>query len=239
MAAEKDFSIDVKGEADILLPAERAILSIQVNAQSQDKKQTTEATVSAARKVEAYLRETTAPKDGQKSSIDHWTRTSLTESNHAPYDNENKKYLPREYQAIVDFSIRLQKFSALGKTIHDLVAVEYVRSNGVQWILTDETIEAQKSKLRIEAAKEASRRAQDYAKALGYSQVIPNRLRESQAYTQSSNAKSGRVPSNGIESQSKNMADVEEWEDLGEEAFQYTPEEVKISQKVDVAFRAE
>lgn len=239
MAAEHEFTIDVKGEANVLLPAERTILSIQVNAESQDKKSTTDPTVTAVRKVETFLRETTAPKNGQKSPIDHWTRTSLRESSHVPYDNDNKKSLPREYQATVDFNIRLPKFSALGKTVHELVAIEYVQCNGVQWVLTDETVDAQKSKLRTMAAKEACSRAQDYAKALEYSKVIPKDLRESQAYTRSSNAKGSRIPTDGVESQSKNMADVEEWEDLAEEAFQYTPEEVKITQKVDVVFRVD
>lgn len=239
MAAEKEVTIDVKGEADILLPAERAILSVQVNTQNQDKKKATDAAVSAARRVETFLREKTAPKDGQKSPIDHWTRTSLHETSYVEYDNENKKHLPREYKAAVDFHIRLPKFSALGKTIHELVAIEYVQCNGVEWVLTDETIEAQKSKLRTMAAKEALSRAQDYAKALGYSKVSPSRVRESQAYTRSSNVKGGRIPSDGVESQSKNLADMEEWEDLADEAFQYTPEELKISQKVDAVFRVE
>ena len=236
MAASKEFTIEVKGEVEILLPAERAILSIQVNAESQDKKQTTDATISAARKVETFLR---APKNSQRSPVDHWTRTSLSEYSHTPYDNERKVYLPREYQATVEFHIRLQKFSALGKMIHDLVAIDYVRSTGVEWVLTNDTMESQKSKLRTMAAKEAFTRAQDYAKAVGYEKVTPIRIRENQAYTRSSNAKAGRIPSDGVETQSKNMADDQEWEDLGEEAFQYTPEEVKMTQSVNADFRAE
>jgi uncharacterized protein YggE len=239
MAAYKEFTIDVKGEVEILLPAERAILSVQVNSQSQNKKQTTDATVSSARKVETFLRETTAPKNGQKSPVDHWSRTSLSEYTHTPYDSERKVYLPREYQATVEFHIRLQTFSLLGKMIHDLVAIDYVRSNGVEWVLTNDTMESQKSKLRTMAAKEAFARAQDYAKAVGYEKVTPLEIKENQAYTRSSNAKSGRIPSDGIETQSKNMADAEEWEDLAEEAFQYTPEEVKMTQSVSAKFRAE
>lgn len=36
----------------------------------------------------------------------------------------------------------------------------------------------------------------------------------------------------------KNMAELD-WEDVGEEVFQYTPEEVKMSQTVNGRFAAE
>ena len=141
MAASKDFVIDVKGEVEILLPAERAVLTVQVHAQSQDKKQTTDATVASARKVETFLRDIGAVKENKKVPIDYWSRTSLREYSHQPHDNERKVNLPREYQATVDFNIRLKKFNVLGKIIHDLVAIEYVQSNGVQWVLTHDTME--------------------------------------------------------------------------------------------------
>ena len=239
MAASKDFTIDVKPEVEISLPAERAVLSIQVNAQSQDKKKTTDATVASCRKVEAFLRDTTALKENQECPIDHWSRTSLRESSHQPYDHEKKVNLPMEYQATVNFSIRLQKFNALGRTIRDLVAIDYVSSQGVQWILTHDTMEAQRSKLRALAAKEGLNRAQDYAKAAGHERVTPLEMKEAQAYTRSSNSKTGLVPTDGVETRSKNMANVEEWEDLGEEAFQYTPEEVKMTLSLHAKFRAE
>lgn len=123
--------------------------------------------------------------------------------------------------------------------IHDLVAIDHVRSNGVTWVLTNDTMEAQKSKLRDMAAKEALTRAQDYAKAVGYHKVTPVEMKENQAYTRSSNAKSGYIPSKGVETQSKNLAEAEEWEDLSNEAFQYTPEEVKMTQSVNAKFKAE
>lgn len=210
-----------------------------MNAESQDKKRTVDATVASARRVETFLRDIASAKAKKDIPIDYWSRTALRETSHVPYDNERKMNLPREYQATVDFNIRLQKFNALGKMIHDLVAIDYVRSNGVQWVLTHDTMEAQRSKLRTMAAKEALNRAQDYAKAVGYAKVTPIEMREAQAFTRSSNSKSGLIPSDGVDTQSKNMADAEEWEDLGEEAFQYTPEEVKMTQSVNAKFRAE
>ncbi len=82
MAANRDFTIDVKGDAEIQLPAERAVLSIQANAQGQYKKETTDATLASCRKVEVFLREMTAMKEGQESAVDHWSRTSLREQTH-------------------------------------------------------------------------------------------------------------------------------------------------------------
>ena len=239
MAVTQSFEIDVKGEVEILLPAERALLSVTVNTQGQDKAKVTDGVVTSARKVEATLRKICAQKENQTAAVDYWSRTSLSEHSHVPYDNERKINLPREYQATVDFEVRLQRFNRLGPVIHELVAIEHVGTKAVEWVLTAETKEAQRSKLRTLAAKNALSKAQDYAKALGYDKVVAFEIKEAQQYTRSSSRKSGWAQSDGVETQSKNMADTEDWEDVGEQAFQYTPEEVKMSQSVNAKFRAE
>ena len=240
MSMSKEFVIDTKGEAEIFLPAERAVLSIQVHAQGHDKKVTTDNVVKAAREVGKCLREQAASKSEQKAPFDYWSRTSLSEDSHVPWDNDRKVHLPREYQTTVNFSIRFEEFNALGRTIYTLVAIDHVRSDGVQWTLTHDTMEAQRSKLRTMAAKDALSRAQSYANALGYDKVTPVEMKERQAHTRvpSGHGTTTR-PSDGIETQSKNLADEEEWQDLGEETSHYIPEEVKMTQSVDAKFRAE
>ena len=230
--------IDVKGEVEILLPAERALLSVNVNTEGLDKTKVTDAVIQSARKVEMRLREVSARQGGQTAAVDYWSRTSLLESDHVPYDHERKINLPREHQASVNFEIRLQKFNRLGSIIRNLVAIEHVNSRGVEWILTPDTKEAQRSNLRVSAAQNALSKAQDYAKALGCGKVTAVEMKEAQAYTRSSSRKGGMVPTDGVETQSKNMADADDWEDVSEEAFQYTPEEVKMTQSVNAKFRA-
>ena len=240
MAAKQGLEIDVKGEVELLLPAERAVLSITVNAEGLEKAEITNAIVGSARKVETALRKVSARTNDNIAPVDYWCRTSLQESSHVPYDSDRKVDLPRKYQSWVDFQIHLQKFSRLGPVIHDLVEIEHASSQGVEWILTPDTKEAQRSKLRTLAAKNALNKAEEYAKALGYDKVVAMEMKEAQAYTRSSSMKGrGREPTDGVETQSKNMAEGEEWEDLSEEAFEYTPEDVKMSQSVNAKFRAE
>lgn len=199
----------------------------------------TDGVVASAKKVEATLRRICGEKGSGIAAIDYWSRTSLAESSHVPYDNEKKINLPREYQATVDFEIRIQKFNRLGPVIHELVAIDHVSTKAVEWILTSQTMTAQRSKLRCLAAQNALIKAEDYAKSLGYKYVTALEMKEAQQYTRSSYRKGGWAPSDGVQTQSKNRVDAEGWEDVGDEAFQYTPEEVKMSQSVNAKFRAE
>jgi hypothetical protein len=185
------------------------------------------------------LRSVSALKNGQVAAVDYWSRTSLSETSHVPYDHEEKVHLEREYTASIKYDISLQRFERLGPVIHDLVAINNVSSNGVTWELTHDTIEAQKSKLRRMAAKNALVKAQDYAEALGYKKVFAVQATEAQMYTHSSNRKAGMMPTDGIDKSAKNMAEAEDWEHVGDEAFQYTPEGIKITQKASVKFAAE
>ena len=172
--------------------------------------------------------------------MDDWSRTSLSESSYVQYDSENDINLPREYTANMHFDIRAQHFNRLGSLISDLIAIEHAENKEVQWVLTEETKKAQFCKLRELAAKNAREKARDYAAAVGYSKVTPIGMSEAQAHTRSSSRKGGLVPTDGVETTLKNRADAEdEWGQFGEEAFQYTPEEVKMKHGVNAKFRAE
>ncbi|KAK3708320.1 hypothetical protein LTR37_011585 [Vermiconidia calcicola] len=242
MAANQQFEIEVDGEVELLLPAERAILSIRVEKMDHDKAKATESVIESAKKVEALLRKISTQDNGQVSAADYWSRTSLRETSHAPYDSDKKVYLPREYTALISYSVRMQKFNGLGPAIRELVAIEHVSTHGVEWVLTAATMEAQRSKLRVLSAQNALRKAQDYASTLGYDKVVPFKLTEKHQYTHTTSRKGGgvtRIPKSDMETQTKNMAEAEDWEDVGEEVFQYTPEEVKMTQSCNAEFRAE
>ncbi len=122
-----------------------------------------------------------------------------------------------------------------------MAAIKHVSSEGVNWVLTSATIEDQRSTLRAKAAKSAMTKANDYAEALGFTKIVAIELREATHYVQSSNRKGGGsqvVAADPLGTAAKNMAELD-WEDVGEEVFQYTPEEVKMSQTVNGRFAAE
>ena len=242
MASTSDFELHVKGEAAILLPPERAVLSAKVFAEGTDKRRVTEVVIAACRKVEAILRGISVSAQTKDAAVDYWSRTSLNESSHQPaatrHGDEMKEH-PRRYSARVNFDVRLQKFNKLGSLIGELVAIDYVQNEGVEWILTPATSDAQRSQLRTMAAQDARQKASEYACALGYKSVHALTLKEGHSYARSSSRKGGMMPMSDTETQAKNMADAEGWEDVSEEAFLYTPEEVKMTQTVDATFRAE
>ena len=53
---EKGFEIDVKGEAEILLPPERAVLNIKLNDRGTVKSEVTASIIHSARNVQTLLR---------------------------------------------------------------------------------------------------------------------------------------------------------------------------------------
>ena len=73
--------------------------------------------------------------------------------------------------------------------------------------------------------------------------MVPFELHGAMQYVHSSSMKGRRmtreVPDGKVATQAKNMAqDDEQWEDVAEEAFQYAPEEVKMTQSVACRFNA-
>lgn len=228
-------TIDVTGESSRMLPPERAVLSVEaVSRTKEDKERATSEAIQASRNVETILRE-----NSQNGTLDYWSRTSLAESVYQPYTSEKNPDPATEYTSKVCFELHVQKFQRLGALIGELSAIPHVHSQGVEWVLTAPTQNAQRSNLRAQAARNAREKAEDYAAALGYKDVWAFEARESAAYTHSSNRKGRpRVQKReDVETLSRNMAE-EGWEDASEEAFQYSPEDVQMTQNVGVKFLA-
>ena len=218
-----------------MLAPERAVLSIEVHSRtSNEKAKCTCQAISAAREVEAILRESS-----EDSTLDYWSRDSLSETNYTPTWTEKNPDPKTEFTSRVSFDMHIQKFARLGSLIHSLTSIPHVQSRGVEWILTTPTQEAQHSQLRAQAAVNARRKASEYAEALGYKDVWAFEAREAAAYTRSGNRKGGpRVQKReNVENVTRNMAE-EGWEDASEEAFQYSPEDVCMTQNVQVKFLA-
>lgn len=227
--------IDVTGESSLMLAPERAVLRVEVHSRTtgDDEKCTTQA-ITAARAVEKILRANSA-----NDSIDYWSRTSLAETDYTPHWTERNPDPPTEYTSRVSFDCHVQKFSRLGPLIHDLTSIPHVHSRGVEWVLTPETQNAHRSALRAQAAQNARQKAQEYAVALGYQDVWAVDVRESAAYTRAASRKGGprMERREDVATVTRNMAE-EGWEDVSEEAFQYSPEDVNMTQNVQVKFLA-
>lgn len=254
-------TVDVTGETSLMLAPERAVLSVEASCRTtNDADECTNRAIQAAREVEAILRQ-----NSQNGIIDYWSRTSLEERSYKPYASEKMPEPATEYTSKISFEMHVQKFARLGGLIGELVAIDDVHSEGVKWVLTAETQNAQRSKLRAQAAQNAKQKAEEYAAALGYKDVWAFEAMEAAAYTvslpeilcyivcflrhwltctvsvgqRSTNRKGGLgvEKRDDVATMAKNMAE-EGWEDASEEAFQYSPEDVNMTQNVQVKFLA-
>lgn len=85
----KKFEISLEGDATILLPAERAVLKIEVLDTDQNKQRASDNVVSSAKVVEELLRklspQSSSSESKLKAAVDHWSRTSISESSHVGY----------------------------------------------------------------------------------------------------------------------------------------------------------
>ncbi|KAF7190697.1 hypothetical protein HII31_07856 [Pseudocercospora fuligena] len=230
------FEIHLDGEANISLPAERTLLKFTVTNTTDEKSEAAKTVVSTARQVESLLIE-----NSKSAVIDHWTRTSMTETEEYPYNHAtNKRSEEPEYEAEIKFEARFQNFAAVGPFISGLSDLPHIDTEPVEWILLEETKASHRASLRAKSARNAQQKAIEYANALGYGKVTPSKLREGNVYAYSARSKSGRTVTDGTESMAKNLAGMEDWEDVkGSDTFEYQPENIKISVAVHTEFYAE
>ncbi|KAK4498167.1 hypothetical protein PRZ48_010824 [Zasmidium cellare] len=245
MATDK-FEITLRGEANVSLPAERAVLGIDVSATDVDKQTAFDAAVSTVKSVEALLRklspQNTSPESKLNAAVDNWTRTSLSETSQLPYDHHTgKSRPPRQYTSSVTFEARFQRFEAIAGVIQDLGAISNVKTEPLEWVLQAKTKDENRSALRVEAAKNAHQKALEYAQALGYQKVVPFQLSEGQTHARSGYSKAPihDFDDDDDETSEQNMADGEEGgASVGGDKFRYQPENVKMSSAVSASFYA-
>ncbi|USW56424.1 hypothetical protein Slin15195_G097430 [Septoria linicola] len=238
----KHFEIILKGEAETFLPAERAVLGIEVSGRDLDKQAVAKHVLLTARRVETLLTQL-APQMNTvearaEAPVDYWSRTSLSEnSDVSGVPGRLDAALP-QHTAKVEFEARFQHFTALSGLITDLALISpIVQTKPVQWILQDPTKDAHRADLRAKAATNAYRKALDYAHAMGYSQVRPHQLKECHANANSSKMKGGRMASNH-ERTSKNLAEILGLRDISAGSFEYQPDDIKVSVVIEAIFHA-
>ncbi|GAA2221200.1 SIMPL domain-containing protein [Promicromonospora sukumoe] len=79
----------------------------------------------------------------------------------------------RRFRASARLSVTFSDFEVLSTWLADIMDVEGVEIDWLNWTLTDETRKALQAEARVEAAGETVTRAQSYADALGLGPVAP------------------------------------------------------------------
>ncbi|KAI5360145.1 hypothetical protein Slin14017_G097060 [Septoria linicola] len=237
MSQSTPFTLKVSGEAEIPLPAERAVINVKVSSEGINKASVSDEVLTAAKHVERLFVEL-SPKDESPeakaaSPLAHWSKTSLAATSYIPlehYEKDEEKPKVRHYKGSIDFDIRFKEFKALGSFGARISSVPHVEVQDIQWIITEETRARYRPKLRQAAAKDAMARAQDYCGVLGCTNLRPVELDEENGY--------------GSRHRTYHMASQELGAGYGEEdegivAVEFTRQEVKMSMSVGVTFHAE
>lgn len=186
MAAIEPFEMTVSGKAEIPHPAERALINVTVSSEGANKTSVSDEVITTAKHVESLLSELSPANDSPEAKaaapLAHWDKTSLSSTSHVPTQwNEQKNLhesLPRRYRASVTFDIRFKEFKALGSFGTKISSMPHVEVSNIDWILTDVTEKAYRSRLRREAAQDALEKVQDYCHILGCQNIRATELEE-------------------------------------------------------------
>ncbi|KXT02348.1 hypothetical protein AC578_250 [Pseudocercospora eumusae] len=220
------FSLKVEGNAEIPLPADRAIIKVLVESEGSNKAAVSDEALTAAKHLEKILREMSL---SEACPLAHWSKTSLSATSHRPRNDEGQLQ-PRQYNSSVSFDIRFKEFKALGAFAGRISSVSNVEINHIEWVLTAETQALHRSRLRKMAAGDAMQIARDYCDALGCGSPRPVNL---------------EVDSYGSRGNKYYMASQElpgvggGGDDEGSVVIEFTPQEVKMDLIVEVTFHAE
>lgn len=98
----------------------------------------------------------------------------------------------RRFRASARLSVTFSDFEVLSTWLADIMDVEGVEIDWLNWTLTDETRKSLQAEARVEAAEETVVRAQSYADALGLGPVSPVAIYE--AGLRGGNDGGGNVP---------------------------------------------
>lgn len=254
MGADKVFEIQLEGKAEVTLPAERALLAIFVKSTRQSREEATEGESGfcwiarlcssvadvrfTARHVVALLKELGAQGPAEfpsQAAVDYWSCTPTSEGPLSIHDYDNLDKPAQTYTASIEFKARFQDFDALGRFVRDVLPLPHLKTDPVTWILLEQTKEELKISLRATAARDAQRKANEYAQALGYNKVLPSFLQDGRNLY-SKRQRGGLF--NVAEEVGKNLAGRAADLAVDEMAFRYRPDNIKLTVEIDMNFYA-
>ncbi|WPA95417.1 uncharacterized protein RHO25_000016 [Cercospora beticola] len=236
MATTTPFSLKVEGNAEIPLPAERAVINVLVKSEGHDKEAVSDEALNAAKHVEKLLREISpsdsTPEAKAASPLAQWSKTSLTATIFSPRNDEGQLQ-PRQFRSSITFDIRFKEFKSLGAFGAKVSSVAHVEVKDIEWVLTEETQATYRSQLRKMAASDAMRTAKDFCDALGCGNPRPVEL-EADGYRSAGrkyHMASQEIGGGGAGTGASILLDST--------PLELTPQEVVMKLAVDVTFHAD
>lgn len=162
-----DVQINVRGSHSVSVPPERAVVHATVSADGPSPEPVMQFVASALAEVASSLESRHDPEAGP---VIRYSVEQVRKGAHRPY-NQDGRQLPLVHTAAASVTATFTDFDDLGTWVDRTAAIDGVGIGYIEWTLTDTTRHAAEREIRQEAVREAQRRAQDYADAVGLGPV--------------------------------------------------------------------
>lgn len=131
------------------------------------------------RDVETVKQSVDGLRTGENSAVTRWSARTIRTWSTRPW-NDAGKQLPLVHHAKVDLEVEFRDFTALSRWLAAHIdGTGGFRVGHVEWALTTDRRDDLLRGVRTEAVKDAARRAQQYADALGLGEVRPIAIADS------------------------------------------------------------
>lgn len=159
--------ITVRGEHEVRIAPERAIVTLSVALDGPDREAVVSRTLALADPVRASI----VAREGS-GAVESWSSRRLAVRSERPWSNDGTR-LALVHHASVDFAATFTDFAELSTWVAEVSGWDGVSVSGTSWILTPETRARVEQEVAAEAVRTAVTRAGAYAIALGLTRVEP------------------------------------------------------------------
>lgn len=166
--------IRVRGSHLLTLPPERATVHATISFDGPHAGPVFAAVTGAVAQVGASIEERHHAKKGP---VTRYAIDQVRMGSHRPWNNEGRQ-LPLVHDAAVTVEATFIDFEDLARWVAWTAGVEGVSIGYVEWDLNEATRRKVERTARQKAVRDAARRAQDYADALGLGSVQPASLND-------------------------------------------------------------
>jgi uncharacterized protein YggE len=162
-----DVAITVRGTHSVALPPQQATVYATVSADGPVAEPVLALVAATVAAITASLQ---ARHDSAGGPVTRYAVEQVRKGAHRPY-NQDGRQLPLVYTASASVSATFTDFDDLAGWIGQTAGMDGAGINHIEWALSDDHRLTVERETRQEAVRDARRRAQDYADALGLGPV--------------------------------------------------------------------
>lgn len=221
-----DVLITVRGEHRAFRAPERATVRLRVSLEAAAADAAYAGVVESSSQITESLRTLHDPDEGP---VTWWSSDQVRTGAHRPW-NKDGKQLPLVHTAQVGFEAKFKDFEALSAFLGRTLAIRGASVQGIEWALTEAVRLGLQTTVRTEAVRDARRRAQVYADALGLGMVRAVEVADAGMLGQGLDARNAGPAGFSRAAAAMSAPDSD--------ALDLTPQHIELSAQVDCRFVA-